>query len=114
MNDQIGAVFKWPLNDRSPGVIANTLRAGGVGKLGRRADVGDLEQRIGWRFDPDKFGVVAERRLHLVWRGHVHEICRDAAADEQLAHQFARSVINVSWNERVIAWPEGLEHGASR
>jgi hypothetical protein len=64
---EIGAEIEGPLeNRRREGVVDQTESAVAMGDFRRRSDVGDAEQRVGRRLDPDKPGArVTARSISL-------------------------------------------------
>ena len=64
MEDEIGAEIEWPLNDRRPGVIANTNAAGFVSDLCHGREIDNFQERIRRRFHPDQFRVWPQRFFH--------------------------------------------------
>src|SRR5205814_10200151 len=62
------------------GVVHHQQRATVVGELGQRGDVGDVEQRVGRRLDPDDPGVVPRHRPGAVDVGQVRHVEPQAPA----------------------------------
>ena len=84
-------------------VVHHEQRADLVRRLGQRADVGDAEQRVGGRLDPDHGGLPGGEPLahgrHVRDRGHA---VVQPPAGEHPGEQPVRAAVGVVRDEHVI------------
>ena len=104
VQDEIGAEFEGPLEDRGgEGVVDQTESAVVMGDFRRRADVGDTEKRIGRRLDPDKPGAPSHGALDFSDAGGFDE---GKCEPEVLQHRSKKPVgaaVDVARGDHVIA-----------
>ena len=76
-----------------------------------RGDVGDRQQRVGRRLDPDQPGAAGDRRAHRVEVGQRHRRVLDTPLPEHLVDQPEGAAVGVVGDDDVVA---GAQHRAQR
>ncbi len=109
MHHEIRAEIERSLHNRRPCIVAGAKRARAVGRFGDGGDVGDFQERIGWRFDPDQFCFRSERLLDLIDPCHVDEAHGETPRHVNLAQQLRHPVINIRRRDDLIAGRERLQ-----
>ena len=77
-------------------------RAGLVGEVGQRRDVGDAEQRVGGRLDPDHLRLVGDRGPHRVEVGQRDRGVGQPPALEHLVEQAVGAAVRVVREHHVV------------
>ena len=114
MKDEIGAEPKGPLEERGrEGVVDKAESPVAMSDFCRRADVGNPEQRIGRRLDPDKPGPPSHGALDLSDIGGFNEGKCEPEVLQHGAEKPIGAAIDVARGDDVISLFE-QEHRRSR
>ena len=90
---------------RGERVVHREQGAGRVRDLRERADVGDRQQRVGRRLDPDQPRAVrGHRGPDRVGVGDRHRVVGDSPARHHLVEQPERAAVRVVRDQHVVAW----------
>ena len=98
----VGAEFQWVLQvGRGKSIVHQHLRV--ALNLGHRGNIGDIERRIGGRFQPDKLGILLDRGRNRsgitgVHDGHFH------APLSEIIEQAVGTTVGIIAQNDVISW----------
>ena len=112
MHHHVGAQFQRTLQQRrGPRVVASHQRAGLFCDGDHCAQVCDVEQRVGRRFRPDKFGRRSHGAFHRIQVLHVNEGILQSPAVHHGFEQRGRTVIRIFGGDHVVADRQRLQYG---
>ena len=110
MDGEVGAQLERTLQyRRCPGVVAHAQRASLVCDRGHAANVGDPQQWVRRRLNPDEPRTGLDRVTDLTKVGHVHEGGLQAPPGENIAQQAGGPVVDVFGRDDVVPRGQGLE-----
>jgi hypothetical protein len=88
------------------GVVHHEEGPGVVRYVRERRHVGDLHERVGGRFNPDKPCFVARNSLpHRIEVGHIHGCVPDAPVAQDAVDQAVGAPVGVIAEHDVVPWP---------